>query len=431
MSGLRHIINDKNKSILALLLSVLMISGLLPSVCAEEIPDAAEATAITEATGAAEPDASDPYAADSDKEAPQTETLDAEEWEKRLMQMLEKYGADPETVTAGFCNLVTGEEFYWQPDEYRVSGSMYKVPLNMLFLNWAEEGKLGPDETVYSLSYEQLLRGTIVHSDNNMAETLWDYAGAQLTTEPGTLYHKYRMQIAPLMGEDPYTVDEKFYENNFFTARQMIFCLKELYNGGLKYDRLISAMLDAEPNKYFRLYEKRFDVAHKYGWLAEGDILYLNDCGICFTDDPIAIVMFTTGTTEPYKVLSGYCTVCCDFANEQHAARLRQEEEAAAREQALLAAQAEGLENPENGDGSSIPEGSTQMEQGHVTEGPDAESADKTGLKLWESALLALFCPGATAAAILLGRGRRSGGAGVWTAVTVLIAVGAMILCLS
>ena len=56
---------------------------------------------------------------------------------------------------------------------------------------------------------------------------------------------------------------------------------------------------------------------------------------------------------------------------------------------------------------------------------------DKTGLKLWESALLALFCPGATAAAILLGRGRRSGGAGVWTAVTVLIAVGAMILCLS
>ena len=71
------------------------------------------------------------------------------------------------------------------------------------------------------------------------------------------------------------------------------------------------------------------------------------------------------------------------------------------------------------------------MEQGYVTEGPDAESTDKTGLKLWESALLALFCPGATAAAILLGRGRRSGGAGVWTADTVLIAVGAMILCLS
>ncbi|MCR5135779.1 MAG: serine hydrolase [Oscillospiraceae bacterium] len=442
----------------ALLLCLALLLSAVPVLCARAEESMAEGSGEAAADAAAdltEADAgpADPAAQESDPVQAEDGEDPAEVWERALLELLEKHGADPETVTAGYCNLVTGEEYYFHPDEYRVSGSMYKVPLNMLFLNWAAQGALGAEETVYGYSYDELLRGTIVHSDNNMAETMWDYAGAQLNTEPGTLYHRYRMLIAPIMGEDPYNVDAKFYENNFFTARQMIHCLKELYEGGLKYDRLISAMLDAEPNKYFRLYEKRYDIAHKYGWLAEGDILYLNDCGICFTEDPIAIVMFTTGTNEPYKVLSGYCTMCCDFATEQHEARLLREEKAAEQgqdgslsggtsgEAAGSGSGPEGDSGNEaetgsgsgNGDasGSADGPGGEEKPQGNPAgeDGSGQEPDRKGSLPLGRIALAVLIVAAAAGAIVLLLRQRDTGIAPGYAIIAVLLTAGAVLLC--
>ena len=144
--------------------------------------------------------------------------------------------------------------------------------------------------------------------------------------------------IAEIMGEDPENVDDKYYENNFFTPRQMITCLRQLYDGGSRYDRLIETMQRAEPDRYFKLHEQRYNIAHKYGYYTEADgtVLYLNDCALCFTDDPIAIVLFTSGTEDgngkAYRVLADYCTLMCEYAQETHAARVeREREEAEAR----------------------------------------------------------------------------------------------------
>lgn len=249
------------------------------------------------------------------------------EWETRLLLMLQEHNANPDTIAAGYYNFATGEEHYYNGDEYRVSGSMYKVPLNMLFLDWVAEGNLTMDELISGYRYSELLEGTIINSDNDYARILWDYAGATIQTDPAsTYYHRYRILIAPIMGEDPETVDDKYYENNFFTPRQMITCLRRLYDGGSRYDRLIETMQRAEPEKYFKLREQRFNIAHKYGWYAEDPILYLNDCALCFTDDPIAIVLFTSGTENAYGVLADYCTLMCDYAQEKHAERIEREQ---------------------------------------------------------------------------------------------------------
>ena len=264
------------------------------------------------------------------------------DWETRLLLMLQEHDANPETIGAGYYNLATGEEHYYNGDQYRVSGSMYKVPLNMLFMNWIAEGKMTLDESIGGYRYVQLLEGTIIDSNNEYAKLLWDYAGATIETNPAsTLYHRYRILIAPLMGEDPDNVDDKYYENNFFTPRQVITCLRELYDGGEKYDRLIETMQRAEPEKYFKLRERRFNIAHKYGWFAEDPILYLNDCALCFTDDPIAIVLFTTGTENAYGVLTDYCTLMCDYAQDKHAERIAREQQEA--EAAALAAERDRL----------------------------------------------------------------------------------------
>ena len=377
--------------------------------------------------------AEDAPAEEGTDEAETAEKTD--DWETRLLLMLQKRNANPATIAAGYYNFATGEEHYYNGDEYRVSGSMYKVPLNMLFMDWIAEGELTMDELISGYRYSELLEGTIINSDNDYARILWDYAGATIETDPAsTLYHRYRILIAPLMGEDPENVDDKYYENNFFTPRQMITCLRQLYDGGSRYDRLIETMQRAEPEKYFKLHEQRYNIAHKYGWFAEDPILYLNDCALCFTDDPIAIVLFTSGTENAYGVLADYCTVMCEYAQETHEARILQEQAeaeaiAAAAERDRLEAerkaQEEALPSPADSAGSRPAEG----EESRATLRPDAVP-EKRRLSAGPILALALIV-GCVLAAIVWfsARHRRTHLALQYAIAAILLTAGACILC--
>ena len=387
------------KQILALLLCLCMLAVMIPACFAEGETD----EAAGQNTEAGEPEdrpdggaeAVPEYREDADRQS---------DWETRLLLMLQEHNADPETVGAGYYNFATGEEHYYNGDVYRVSGSMYKVPLNMLFLDWVAEGEIGMDELISGYRYSELLEGTVINSDNDYARILWDYAGATIQTDPAsTLYHRYRILIAPLMGEDPENVDDKYYENNFFTPRQMITCLRNLYDGGERYDRLISTMQRAEPEKYFKLRERRFNIAHKYGWYAEDPILYLNDCALCFTDDPIAIVLFTTGTENAYGVLTDYCTLMCDYAQETHekrAAREREEAEAIAaaalRDQEEAAKKAE--ETAQEAESTPKPQKPNEETAPAKTAAKAAPVRSERSVQPWPVAALALIVGCALAA---------------------------------
>ena len=251
-------------------------------------------------------------------------------WEQVTEEFIEQHHADPEGVTIGYCNTVTGEEQYYRPDEYMISGSLFKVPLNMVFCEKVANGEIDWDTRIRGYSYEYLLRGTIIDSNNELAEQLWREIGKGANRP----YRVYREVIAPIMGEDPETADDMYYKNNYFTARQMIHCLKQLYDNPEKYPRLIDTMKEAEPHKYFLQNPQKVEVAHKYGYFAEGSILYLNDCGFCFTEDPFALVVFTAGIVQPYEFLTEYCALMIDYTEYQtvlrHEEELRQSREAAA-----------------------------------------------------------------------------------------------------
>ncbi len=247
-------------------------------------------------------------------------------WDELVEELLEKWGTDSEHVTLAYYNTVTGEEHYVNPDKYMITGSMYKIPLNMLFLERISDGELQWDSLIAGIKYEDLLEKTIVQSSNDCARILWKQFPS---------YHNYRERIAPYMGEDPETVDPKFYENNFFTARQMLHCLKVLYENQDRYPRLIESMQRAQPDNYFKRDERRFDIAHKYGYLVEGYRLYMNDCAICFTDDPILIVMFTDGCVKAYEIMAEYPTLMCDYTQYHTAIRVAEEKAEADRQAAL------------------------------------------------------------------------------------------------
>ena len=413
-------IQDKlARKLIPLLLSLFLLLALLPAGWAEETPAAEPQTAL-----AGEAAAADEGSVSRESAAGQTD------WETRLLLMLQEHDANPDTIGAGYYNLATGEEHYYNGDQYRVSGSMYKVPLNMLFLDWIAEGKITLDEPIGGYRYAQLLEGTIIDSNNEYAKLLWDYAGATIETNPAsTLYHRYRILIAPIMGEDPDNVDDKYYENNFFTPRQMITCLRQLYDGGERYDRLIETMQRAEPEKYFKLRERRFNIAHKYGWYAEDPILYLNDCALCFTEDPIAIVLFTTGTENAYGVLTDFCTLMCDYAEEKHAERLERarEEEAAA---ALAAQQdrlaAETATEPQEAARRTEP-ARTPAETSSAT-----QSAENWIHELTLGPILSvgLIAAGVLACLIWFSIRHRGSRLNLWYGIAaILLAAGAMILC--
>lgn len=295
-------------------------------------------------------------AALAEEAAGEDERFAGKTWDQVVADFLAAWGVDADSVAMGYYNTVTGEEHYLNPDQYMVTGSMYKVPLNMIFVDRITAGEMDWDTLVSGVRYETLLEETIVHSSDKYAKLMWDYLGKG-TYRP---YQTYRRILAPYMGEDPDTVDEKFYENNFFTPRQMIFCLKLLYRENERFPRIIETMQRAEPTEYFKRRERRFNIAHKYGFFNPQGHLYMNDCGIAFTDDPIIIVLFTDNLYNAYDVLTEYCTLMCDYAQysrtrrlEEEAAeaeRQRQEEEERARREAE-----EALQSPQPG---ALPEGS-------------------------------------------------------------------------
>lgn len=262
-----------------------------------------------------------PTAASAQDEAqlPSLPETQYDQWDELLYELLEQYDAPADKVYAGYLNLITGEEHYLQPDELVTAASMYKVPLNMLIAERMASGELVWGEVSADVPYQEVLEQTILYSSNDWAMFMWERIGG---------YQAFKAGIAPYIGVDLEDVDEYVYYNeNQYSPHQMISCLKTLYDGGEeRFPQVMETMKQAEPERFFRLGETRFEIAQKYGYVSEYSS-YMNCCGICFTDEPIAIVMFTRSVPYPEELLGAYCTAMCDYAQDKAAQTAQHAEE--------------------------------------------------------------------------------------------------------
>ena len=268
------------KKILAFALVLCLFSGSVPGAAAEE---------------------------DGEEESGDSRFL-GKTWDEVTEEFMAEHYADHDHLSIGYCNTVTGEEHYFNPDAYMIAASLYKVPLNMIFAEKIAAGEMDWSTEISCVPYEILQEYTIVNSNNDMAEILWRAVGT---------YREYREYIAPYMGEDAETVDPMYYRNNYFTARQMIHCLRLLYDNPQRFPRIIDLMKRAQPDNYFLAEPKPVTVAHKYGYLADETGFYLNDCAICYTEEPFCLVVFTSGIHQPNVFLTEYCALMVDY-NEYH-----------------------------------------------------------------------------------------------------------------
>ena len=345
-------------------------------------------------------------------------------WEEILDEFLAEHHADPASVACGWCNTVTGEEHYHNADPYMVSGSMYKVPINMIFTEKVHNGEIGWDTFIGGYRYEYCLHATIVDSNNDIAKGMWDYLGG---------YQPYRHILAPYMGEDPDTVDEKFYENNFFTPRQMIYALKLLATESERFPKLIDEMLQAEPNKYFKERAHDYDIAQKYGYWPDpnGWHVALNDCAIIYTEEPICIVIFIDSVSEQAsrELLKDYCDLM--IAYTEYTTPARKEAERIAAEEAAIAALNEATPAPqesESGDAPSAP-APTAAPQGEPGM-PQPEEERAPGL-FWPIALGLCTLAGAVWLSLRAVRRARRGKLSLpWALAAVLFGAAAIGICL-
>ena len=339
------------------------------------------------------------------------ETFEGKSWEEVVNALMEEYHVKPESVAMGYCNTVTGETHYHRGDAYMVAASMYKVPINMVFTERVAKGEMDWDTKISGLPYSTILEWTVINSDNDAAEKLWNKLGG---------YQKYRKAICPYMGVDAATVDKMFWKNNYFTAEQMIYCLSLLQANPDRFPRLEETMKRAEPERWFNAHEQEYEIAHKFGYFSEPGHLYINDCAICYTDDPICIVLFTDSIgASATAFMADFCSLMCDYT--QYHTALRRAEETRAAEEAAIATLVTPA--PEDAPAPVLLPQSGETAGQLVYVGRIAPSATQIVLAA------IILAAALTVLVFALRAARRGRVRGSWAAATVLLTALALLLC--
>ena len=265
--------------------------------------------------------------ADGGDALPHEDRFGGRDWEEIMAEFFADMGVNPDRVGVAYYNTVTGEEHYINGEQYRFSASVYKLPLNMIFAERVYLGEMKMDDPIGGWPYSTIQKASLEMSDNTLSEILQESLGD---------WDSYRAAMAPMLADDPAEIDEEATArpwHSVFTPRQVLHALKLLYNDPDRFPDVVEHMKVAVQTNYFALYERRYQVAHKVGWLFDDEHNYAtaNDCGIVYTEDPILLVMFTDHVTNGIAVLGRYCELMCDYAEYSHALRLRQEAEEAAR----------------------------------------------------------------------------------------------------
>lgn len=233
-------------------------------------------------------------------------------WDDVVKMLFEKYSVDPERVAITYYNTVTGEEHSLNADEYFISASLFKVPLNMILSDTQSPDGISLDENIWGEPYRYYQWRTIAHSDNAAAVTLEERVGG---------YVAFRDKQVQYLGGNPADDLGEYasHINNWYTAHQMENALKILYAEPERFPGVMENMLIAHPYEYFRMWERRVPIAHKYGFVEEtGDWssdLYINDCGVLYADQPVIVVLMTKSVDKAYDVIGEFATLMIDYTN--------------------------------------------------------------------------------------------------------------------
>ncbi len=266
---------------------------------------------------------------------------EAQDWDKLIEEFFAEHNIDPDTLTLGYYNTVTGEEHYFQGDKLMTAASVKKVPLNMYYAEKLYNGEISWDTTYGGLPYSEVQELSLRYSNNEYSDILANAIGT---------YPDYRRAMCPYIGVDPDEMDFHFFTVNELSSEQAMYCLKLLYSDSERFPGVMDNMSLAGPGEFFERVVENYEIAQKYGWYVMDGHNCINCIGIVETEEPILLTIFTDNCYMGKNILGEYCALMCEYTEndialrkEAEAAAKAAEEEAqrAAEEEARLKAEAE------------------------------------------------------------------------------------------
>ncbi|MCC8048785.1 MAG: class A beta-lactamase-related serine hydrolase [Oscillospiraceae bacterium] len=309
----------------------------------------------------------------ADDETADNERFAGKSWAQVTYAFIEDYDIRTENIAIGYRNLVSGETYFLNGDNYITGASVYKLPLNMYCSNLVYQGEMEWDTLIGGYQYQIIEKSSIVSSNNEVSEALQKALGT---------YEEYRADIAPMLGVDTETVESEYFESNIFTPRQLIFCLTLLYNEPDIFPNVLDYMLIASPTRSFCTAKSEipYDIAHKFGYLyiEETGHSYVNDAGIIFTDEPFALVFLSDNGRVSEGTLGKYCALMTEYTQYQTEHRAEEEPVAAEEPVAIetVSAAAEVAAEPER---TAAPQPAESEDVSPTEAAEEVEETENTG----------------------------------------------------
>ena len=197
------------------------------------------------------------------------------------------------TLAIAYTYLATGDSWYYNPDMWFYSASIYKVPLMMIMAEKESNGEITQDTDIMGLPLSQVEQVVLVDSNNDYAHNTMSY----LTGE--TEKKSYEKATRPMYQEYS-SLPESYYHSDFvnysyFTARFMDDVMCTLYNDQSRFPNIIGLLKTAQPDRYYHLnLGNTYDIAQKYGYYKDSrSDEWHNNTGIIYTPNPIVLTVMT------------------------------------------------------------------------------------------------------------------------------------------
>ncbi len=271
--------------------------------------------------------------------------FDMQELQRIVETYINDHGINPEHISVGFVYTATGETWYYNPDFWYYSASIYKVPLMMILAEREYKGEITRDTNLKGLTLGYAEEMILTYSHNDFAHLMMSVVA---DTEPNCReYYKNYVDLP----DDYY--DPDFRDYSYFTARFMTQVMTTLFNEPERFPNIIDCLKVAQPDHYFRLYLKDYEIAQKYGSFRDYSNRDFNHTtGIIYTPNPIILTVMSQDIPQPEISIAELALLITRFSvgqdeklesyrAEQEAARLAAEEALRQEEEARLAAEAE------------------------------------------------------------------------------------------
>ena len=214
--------------------------------------------------------------------------------------------------SVGFCYTGTGDFWYYNPDIWMYSASLYKVPVSMLMAEKEAAGELTQDSIVMGCTLEYLESTALVYSNNDSGHAMVSYLGGTYNGKCSDMTEKFTD-----LPEDYFSQD--FLDVSYYSSRYMTQVMKTLYDGGEEaFPHVISYLLEAQPNEYYNLNStlKNYGVAQKYGAFEETYAGKNNNhcAAVIYTPTPIIVVVMTRNVGEYQARIADVGAHLADYA---------------------------------------------------------------------------------------------------------------------